>query len=156
MLCLRMLSSIPLQINVVECDVQGAPEHIVGTPSLEEGHDVFTGHEAIHRLFELALQRASETASVERNESSGSRARDRQQRPQPLTTAPPKQNDDVDTNEDDAWTISHATGDDEEDVDVDRKITADDLARAMAKRRSTIDSASASTPPPPPPPAVAD
>ena len=174
-LCSEFLQNVDArEVEVVDCnrsDVQ-RPPWLRGTPTLYEHETArtWTGHEAVRRLYHMSLHYAASPPAP--SQSSSATARGRPQgvipsssstRPQP---PPPEDGSPADAVDESIWT-SQITPDMEDasqetETRSDRKMTGDDLQRAMSQRMmSTGVNANGDPPqtmnaPPPPPPALHD
>lgn len=147
-LCLRVLDLLPPHlVDVQECTARSKPVGVVGTPTLLTPHgESFRGHQALSKLqhlaVELAVQRG-ETKEAPTRRRPSALAPNVQLRTEPREPPPPEQEDRGDPGEEQPtaevaslWEtrIDDADQEEEESDMSSRKITSDDLARAMRAR----------------------
>lgn len=161
-LCLRALDLLPASHAPAVRDataVRPRPQWLVGTPTLRlPDGDTLRGHEAVEHLQRLAVELARAEAAAPKT----TRPPPRPLAPAPVglvaaraappAATPPLVDDDVD-DEVDALFASRIADDGDDDGDVGaRKITGDDLARALRAREASAPSGPPAGAPPPPPP----
>ena len=142
-LCLRVLDLMPAgAVEVHDADaLRARPLWLTGTPTLVlDGGDVLGGYEALTHLQRLAVDLARSSSRPAK------RAPQQQAPPPPMAAA-------VAAVEEDAlWGSSSVVEDDDDGATQDRKLTGDDLARAMrAREEARAPPAGGSAPPPLPP-----
>lgn len=158
---LQMLRDVPDGlVAVVECGARTAPPPDVrGTPTLRDdaGRDAWTGHHAILRLHQLAMfyaQTHGRDDATKHNKSTPRGGAMRAPAP-PVVSAhvalvPPDDGDDGDDGRQESMWESTPV-DEEEDANEGRKLTSEDLSRAIQQRASTHKqmptSSSSSSPP---------
>ena len=175
-LCSDFLQNIDeREVEVVDCNRPGFkhPPWLKGTPTLYEyeTEKTWTGHQAVRRLYHMSLHYAM-TPPPAPVASKGSTApvarpgpRVQQGRQPPPPQRPPSETPKDDSMDGSIWesqiTPDMETGE-ETETRSDRKMTSDDLQRAMSQRIMTnATNANGDTPqtmnaPPPPPPALTD
>ena len=167
-LCSEFLGNIDeREIEVVDCNRSDfkRPAWLKGTPTLYEydTEKMWTGHNAVRRLYHMSLHYAMTPSDPSTSSKSiPSKQHSAQAHRRPPAQKPSPANDAVDES---IWE-SHITPDMEDAQEVearsDRKMTGDDLQRAMSQRMITnAMNANGDTPqtmnaPPPPPPALND
>lgn len=165
-LCSDFLQNIDeREVEVVDCNRAdfNRPLWLKGTPTLYEYETkkTWTGHKAVQRLYHLSLHYAM-TPPATTNNVAPPRVQ-QQQRPAGETTASTA-NDSVDKS---IWesqiTPDMENTEEEEETRSDRKMTSDDLQRAMSQRIMSNSGPNANgdppptmNAPPPPPPALKD
>ena len=171
-LCTEILHDVPEDaVEIVDCDDARAPRPawVRGTPTLHASEEqrTWTGHDAILRLYALALHHAHAHAQAQTQaQQRPARPNGMQQRlppsAQPVSaraSAPPSAPDEDALPPDEMWESQIPEGVAEEPR-ADRKMTSDDLARAISSRLLPTN-ANGDTPqtlnaPPPPPPQLTD
>lgn len=170
-LCMKTLQNVPEGIvRILNCATLSArPAFLRGTPTLvdDETNEVYTGHNALHRLQLLSLYHAEQYGKSQAKEEEGDRRRGagggghmrRQGGPPP---PPPSSSSSkpADLEEEDGqsamWSSTIDDADLEEDagesLSGDRKLTSDDLSRALTDRPPPMQQQPTTAPPPPPPP----
>lgn len=170
-LCSEFLGNIDeREVEVVDCNRPDfkRPAWLKGTPTLYEydTEKTWTGHHAVRRLYHMSLHYAMTPSQ----KPSSAATRPPPHHPPPRAGGappPPPQNpSSADDAVDDSIWASQITPDMEDAQEVetrsDRKMTSDDLQRAMSQRMMTnAMNANGDTPqtmnaPPPPPPALND
>lgn len=179
-LCMSLAEYLPSDyVDVRNCDELRAthgtsiPTWLIGTPTLvsPSGSDIFRGTQAVQKLQQVAIAYAEKKGSSQAatNSAQGSRA------PPPSASNPPSSlrrgeaiptsnhaprpnaRGEEDHHEDaelsDLWSSRVPDQEDASDLDVSRKITGDDLAKAVSARHAPPPPTG---PPPPPPPSEHD
>lgn len=171
-LCSDFLQNIDeREVEVVDCNRPDfkRPPWLRGTPTLYEydTSKTWTGHEAVRRLYHMSLHYAM-TPPPNAPRGGNARPVPRQQPPRPSAAPPgrPPAPSQEDGSVDGSIWESQITPDmesvEETETRSDRKMTSDDLQRAMSQRMMTnATNANGDTPqtmnaPPPPPPALND
>lgn len=133
-LCLRVLDLLPPgTVSVREArSGEPRPPWLTGTPTLVIDGHVLRGFEAISHLQRLAVDLAR---------------RPKEQRQAPSRQTPREEEEE----EEEDWTAAMTASMEDEVVDTDRKLTGDDLARAMRAREQPKQQPGGKQPPPPPP-----
>ena len=178
-LCSDFLHNIDeAEVEVVDCNRSdfARPSWLKGTPTLYEYETkrVWTGHEAVRRLYHMSLHYAMTASSSATGPSVGTTRqvpRMQPQRPHPRGSSssapgPPPPSSRGDDSMDGSIWESQITPDmengEETETRSDRKMTGDDLQRAMSQRMMTNATSANGDPPqtmnapPPPPPALTD
>ena len=176
-LCLSALEYLPDDFVVIRnCDDMSKssfPTWLIGTPTLvsTSGTDIFRGQQAVKRL-QQAVVSYTEHVTTQRLLSKTTPQRGKTQpssnRPsvppasQPLlppSTNPqqpsktrPNAGDEDDEELSELWSTRIPDDGEDDDGEISRKITSDDLARAVAHRQQTTQAPSSQLAPPPPPP----
>lgn len=170
-LCSDFLQNIDeREVEVVDCNRPDfkRPSWLKGTPTLYE-YDTkrtWTGHEAVRRLYHMSLHYAMTPPPTE-PKGGNTRPAPRQQPPRPSAVpgrppAPSQEEDSVDGSIWESQITPDMENGEETETRSDRKMTGDDLQRAMSQRMMTnATNANGDTPqtmnaPPPPPPALND
>ena len=172
-LCMKTLQNVPAgEVKVINCATLSArPSFLRGTPTLvdTETNEVYTGHHALHRLQLLSLYHAEQYGKAQASQSNerhrsgrGGGGGGRAPIPSPPSRAAAVHDDDDDDDSGYGGGISNmwsSTIDDaevEEDTEQvmsgDRKLTSDDLSRAISDRQPLPQQQPTTAPPPPPPP----
>lgn len=171
-LCMQLLERLPREaVHVVDAThLHPRPSWLIGTPTLvaDAGGDLWRGHQALTKLQSLAFaeaegRRGSVAESVSHHDDSG-----RSSKP-PDHSPYHEAKDDDDHDEEDDWIQASDPVPEEEDENdtFTRKLTSDDLSRALAARGGTSGMAGggggggrggegASGPGPPPPTPLKD
>lgn len=151
-LCLRVLDLIPAElVELRDCDAMRdeRPTWLTGTPTLvaSSGGNVFRGHQALAQLQRIAVDAAerrgtpakpassTEATSARRNGTTMPNVQLRDER-QSRGTAPAPAQQEGDEEEGlpaDLWTSMGDYDNEDEDTST-RKITSDDLAKALRER----------------------
>lgn len=176
-LCMHLAEFLPEEyVEIRNCDElrknrpKNMPTWLVGSPTLvcTSGSDIFRGTHAVQHMESLTISYAqhkgSQQATAEKARpsppASARRGDVRQVLPQPNVQLRPEQShsaDPPDSTFDDEngmptglWE-SRVPDADDEPGDSNRKITGDDLARAVSARQHVVKSLPQGPPPPPPP-----
>lgn len=175
-LCLSALEYLPDEFVVVRnCDDMSKvslPTWLIGTPTLvsTSGTDIFRGQQAVLRLQEAVVsytehvttQRLMAKTPPQRTKSlnpSSSNKHSSSSSQLPPSTRETRRSDPADEDDEELSELwSTRVQEDDGDEEVTRKITGDDLARAIAQRQQTTqpNPTNAGGAPPPPPPAEKD
>ena len=167
-LCMKTLQNVPTgEVKVINCATLSArPSFLRGTPTLvdTETNEVYTGHHALNRLQLLSLYHAEQYGKAQASQPNEEHRRGRGNEGGRVSMPPPSRavNTHDDGNEGGDGEISNmwsSTIDDaeiEEDTEQvmsgDRKLTSDDLSRALSDRQPLPQQQPTTAPPPPPPP----
>ena len=162
-LCMKTLQNIPDGVvQVLNCaTLSTRPSFLRGTPTLvDDGtNEVYTGHHALHRLQLLSLYHAEQygkaQASADRRRDGGGGRRGGPMPPPPSRpTASERDDDGGDISNMWESTIDEADLEEEAEQTLsgDRKLTSDDLSRALSDRTPMPQQKPTTAPPPPPPP----
>lgn len=176
-LCTEFLQNISeTEVEVVDCHRSDAPRPawLKGTPTLYEYETerTWTGHAAVRRLYHMSLHYAIKPSIENAPAPAPSRARPPRvqppSRPAPAPIGDGGGVDEGDAVEGDMWasqiTQEMESESYESETRSDRKMTGDDLNRAMSQRmmsNGSVNNANGDPPqtvnaPPPPPPALHD
>lgn len=134
-LCMRIIQHLPLgTIQVLDCaTVRPTPSWLVGTPTLDAGDELYRGEDAVMKMVQLVAQQHSHDK--------------RAKTVQPQKTAPLRNDAE---GLDDLWTEPSRPPDGEDDDDElnsGRKLTGDDLSRAVRQQDNARAQPAASAPP---------
>lgn len=151
-LCTEFLADVPKNtVEVVDCGVRGfvRPAWLTGTPTLldNEEHKRWTGHAAVQRLYRLALHHASGAST--RAPVSGASG--------PSSSASARRvvaEEEEDEGDPSIWESNVV--EEEEEERTDRKMTSDDMARALQAVRPMQQASPDVGKAPPPPPVLRD
>ena len=170
-LCMKTLQNVPEGIvRVLNCTTLSSyPSFLRGTPTLvdDETSEIYTGHNAMHRLQLLSLYHAEQYGKAQASRTTtdprpavrrgGSATVPSQTRPPSSVTA--EHDHDLTEDEHDMSSMWSCTIDDseveneaEQTLGGGRKLTSDDLSRALSDRNPTTNQTPSTAPPPPPPP----
>lgn len=146
-LCTEFLEDVPPgAVDVVDCDARDfvRPPWLEGTPTLldDVARKRWTGHEAVRRLYHMALHRASTAAAPSKTTHVA-----------PAPTASARRTEEAETEDDldSAWQ-SRIVEEEQEEDRADRKLTGDDLGRLMQTQRTPSANPDPAKAPPPPAP----
>jgi len=159
-LCMDLLRHLPPDVvHLVEATAQTRPSWLEGTPTLrdDETGEVWTGHQAVRRLQVASIHYARQEAEAEARASRAASSSSRQQRDAPprrfpppgagtpgggkdRPPSPPPPEEEEGSGVDSLWQSQLPDGDLDEDdpavgADGERKLTADDLNRALAAQQ---------------------
>lgn len=152
-LCMQLANQLPAgAVEVVAVETLASrPAWLQGTPTLVAESAMYRGHQAFTQLQQLVVEHAAPQkparAASARQARAAEQARPAAGRAQP---APPAEDDALPG----LWESTIVEGGEDEDGPMaSRKITSEDLARAVQNRAAAaVAPATASAPPPPPPP----
>ena len=162
-LCMKTLQNIPDGVvQVLNCaTLSTRPSFLRGTPTLvDDGtNEVYTGHHALHRLQLLSLYHAEQygkaQVSEDRRRGDAGGGRHGAVPPPPSRPTAAERDDDGGGDISNMWEsiIDDANLDEEEEQTLsdDRKLTSDDLSRALSDRSTPMPQPTTAPPPPPPP-----
>lgn len=165
-MCLQLLDYLPESLVIVKnsddirkSDPKAIPFFITGTPTLIsiDQNNLFPGREAVEQLQHLAILHASSKRSAPTHNPKSVTIQEQSSQQRVQFNAPPTNQH---ANEEEAelsglWTTTDNAEDntaDDSTMDSSRKLTGDDLARALQQRNSTNHPPPQSNGPPPPPP----
>lgn len=167
-LCMKTLQNVPTgEVKVINCaTLSERPSFLRGTPTLvdTETNEVYTGHHALHRLQLLSLYHAEQYGKAQASESNEGRRRGRGGGDGRVSIPSPPSRTTTNTHDDDddggeisnMWSSTIDDAELEEDTEQmmsgDRKLTSDDLSRALSDRQPPPQQQPTTAPPPPPPP----
>lgn len=160
-LCLKTLEHIPDGIvHTVDCTHQGTrPSFLRGTPTLahDETGELFTGHNAVHRLHLLALYHAQQFGMSQNNKPT----RAVQRAPDVHSPSSHEIAEPMGSTEESLWASSIMDDEVENENTTigERKLTSDDLSQLSSQRQAMTVAAQSDHPssqPPPLPPQLND
>lgn len=150
-LCSEFIENISEDdLEVVDCNAADfkRPAWMTGTPTLFEHstHKIWTGKMAVMRLYHLSLHHVMNSKPVVPAVKSPTK---KMPNPPPPESSTPEEN----AMEDNVWTSNIIDETNVEDIRSDRKMTEDDLQKAISARQATMtrDPSVGAHPPPPPP-----
>ena len=155
-LCMQLANQLPAgAVEVVAVETLASrPAWLQGTPTLVAEAAMYRGHQALTHLQQLVVEHAAprkpaRAASARQARPAAGQARPAAQATRPA--APPAQPAEEEMP---ALWESAMLDEDDDEPPTSRKITSEDLARAVQERAAAtaVAPATASAPPPPPPP----
>ena len=171
-LCMKTLQNVPTgEVKVINCaTLSTRPLFLRGTPTLvdTETSEVYTGHHALNRLQLLSLYHAEQYGKAQASQSDKGRRHDRGNGDGRVPMPPPSRTVNTHDNDNEGgdgeisnmWSSTIDDAEIEEDTEQvmsgDRKLTSDDLSRALSDRQPLPQQQPTTAPPPPPPPPLSD
>ena len=181
-LCVTILEHLPDEyVTIINCDDarrmgRTLPSWVTGTPTLmpTDGGDIYRGHDAVLHMVNLSISyREHVVSDALRKESAkvskptAMRRNANPSRAVPGATPgattsgarlppPPPPGDDEDMDMAELWSSAPPPDDDSEDFGNTRKLTSDDLNRAVQQRQQSGFAPIPNGAPPPPPPQEKD
>lgn len=153
-LCMQLANQLPANmVEVVAVETLASrPGWLQGTPTLVAETAMYRGHQAFTHMQQLTLDHAGRKPATSARAARPA-APQRRGPAETAPTAPVAEEEHGGMPE--LWE-SGIVDDDGEDDTQSRKITSEDLARAVQQRAATMVAPSASAAPPPPPPPIDD